>query len=67
MKSEFIDKVLARIDKIDSGSLQTYFLRLAQEKGVMETIFQAIQEGIIVLDGKGHISYANDRAQKILG
>lgn len=67
MKSEFLDKLLARIDKIDSGSLQNYFLRLAQEKGVMETIFQAIQEGIIVLNGKGHISYANDRAQKILG
>lgn len=67
MKSQFLDKLIARIDRIDPGSLQNYFLRLAQEKGLMETIFQAIQEGIIVLDGKGAISYANDRAQKLIG
>ncbi|MFT5121616.1 MAG: two-component system, sporulation sensor kinase E [Candidatus Omnitrophota bacterium] len=67
MKSQFLDKLIARIDQIDPGSLQNYFLRLAQEKGLMETIFQAIQEGIIVLDGKGAISYANDRAQKLIG
>jgi two-component system, sporulation sensor kinase E len=67
MKSEFLDKLISRIDRIDPGSLQNYFLRLVQEKGLLETIFQAIQEGIIVLDGKGAISYANDRAQKLIG
>lgn len=33
----------------------------------METIFQAIQEGIILLDGRGHIEYANRAAEKLLG
>lgn len=67
IKSGFLDKLIARIDKIDSGSLQNHFLRLAGEKGLLETIFHAIQEGIIVLDGKGRISYANRATEKLLG
>lgn len=67
MKPGFIDKLIERIDRIDPGSLQTHFLRLAHEKGLLETIFRAIQEGVIVLDGQGCLSYANDAAQQLLG
>lgn len=67
MKSGFLDKLIERLDKLDAGSLQTQFLRLAGEKGLLETIFHAIQEGLIVLDGKGHISYANRAAENMLG
>lgn len=67
MKSGFLDKLIERLDRLDAGSLQTQFLRLAQEKGLLETIFHAIQEGIIVLDGEGRISYANRAAEKLLG
>jgi PAS domain S-box-containing protein len=67
MKPGFIDKLIERIDRIDPGSLQTQFLRLAQEKGLLETIFQAIQEGVLVLDGGGLLTYANEAAQKLLG
>jgi len=67
MKSGFLEKLIDRLDKLDSGSLQTQFLRLAGEKGLLETIFHAIQEGLIVLDGKGRINYANRAAEKLLG
>jgi PAS domain S-box-containing protein len=67
MKPGFIDKLIERIDRVDPGSLQTHFLRLAHEKGLLETIFRAIQEGLIVLDGQGCLAYANDAAQKFLG
>ncbi len=67
IKSGFIEKLIARIDRLDPGSLQTQFLRLAGEKGLLETIFHAIQEGIIVLDGKGGIAYANRATEKLLG
>ena len=67
MKSAFLEKLIERLDKLDAGSLQTQFLRLAGEKGLLETIFHAIQEGIIVLDGKGRISYANRAAENMLG
>ncbi len=67
MKPGFFDKLIDRLDHLDKGSLQTYFLRLAREKGLMETIFQALEEGIIVLDPEAQISYANRAAEQFLG
>jgi PAS domain S-box-containing protein len=59
--------LIDRLDRLDSGNLQTQFLRLAREKGLLETIFHAIQEGLIVLDGKGKMQYANQAAERLLG
>lgn len=67
MKPGFLDKLIGRLDKLDAGNLQTQFLRLAQEKGLLETIFHAIQEGLIVLDGESKIVYANRAAEKLFG
>jgi PAS domain S-box-containing protein len=67
MNPGFFDKLVDRLDHLDKGSLQTYFLRLAREKGLMETIFQALEEGIIVLDPEAQISYANRAAESFLG
>lgn len=67
MKSKFLDRLIERMDRLDAGSLQTQFLRLAGEKGLLETIFQAIQEGIIVVDRAARISYANRTAENFFG
>ncbi len=67
MKSGFVDKLVDRLDKLDPGSLQTQFLHLVKEKGLLETIFHAIQEGIIVVDGQGVITYANRAAETLCG
>ena len=67
MKTGFLDKLIARMDRLDPKSLQTFFLRLSQEKGLLETNFHAIQEGIIVLDGAGRITYLNRAVAKLLG
>jgi PAS domain S-box-containing protein len=67
MKRGFIDKLVDRLDKIDPRSLQPHFLRLIQEKGLLETIFQSIQEGMLVIDGSGRITYANRAAEQFLG
>jgi two-component system, sporulation sensor kinase E len=67
MKPGFFDKLVDRLDHLDSGSLQTHFLRLAKEKGLMETIFQALEEGLIVLDPEAKISFANRAAEQFLG
>lgn len=67
MKSGFLDKLIERLDKLDPGSVQNQFLHLVKEKGLLETIFQALQEGLIVLDGKGAIRYANRAAEELLG
>ena len=47
--------------------MQNYLLRLAQEKGFLETVFNAIQEGIIVTDSSGRITYLNDGACELFG
>ncbi|MFO7534696.1 MAG: ATP-binding protein [Kiritimatiellia bacterium] len=67
MKPGFLDRLMDRLDRLDPESLQTYFVRLAQEKGLLETIFQAIQEGLLVLDAEGRINYMNRAAGELLG
>src|SRR5262249_46845377 len=56
-----------RLGRIGPEDVQNYFLRLAQEKGFLETVFNAIQEGIVVTDAKGRITYLNDAACGLFG
>ncbi len=67
MKSGFIDKLVERLDRLDPESLQTHFMRLAKDRGMLETVFQAIQEGVLVVDGEARLTYANSAAEKYLG
>src|SRR5713226_7799286 len=62
MKAGFLEKLIERLGRIGPEEVQNYFLRLAQEKGFLETVFNAIQEGIIVTDSNGRITYLNDAA-----
>ena len=67
MKAGFVEKLIERLGRIGPEEVQNYFLRLAQEKGFLETVFNAIQEGIIVTDSKGRITYLNDAACALFG
>jgi two-component system, sporulation sensor kinase E len=67
MKAGFLEKLIERLGRIGPQDVQNYFLRLAQEKGFLETVFNAIQEGIIVTDSKGRITYLNDAACGLFG
>ena len=67
MKSGFIEKLIGRLGRIGPEDVQNYFLRLAQEKGFLETVFNAIQEGIIVTDANGRITYLNEAACELFG
>lgn len=67
MKSKFLEKLVERIDRLDPESLQTHFLRLASRSGLLETIFQSIQEGVVVVDQSGVLRYANKSAEEMLG
>ena len=59
MKSAFLEKLINRLDRLDNGSLQVQFMRLAQQNGLLDAIFEAIREGLVVLDRVGGIQYAN--------
>src|SRR5689334_13461425 len=67
MKSSFLDKLIGRIDRIDPESLQSYMLKLVREKGFLETVFNTIEEGIIVTDESGRISYLNRATTELVG
>ena len=67
MKAGFLEKLIERLGRIGPEEVQNYFLRLAQEKGFLETVFNSIQEGIIVTDSKGRITYLNDAACELFG
>jgi len=67
MKAGFLEKLIERLGRIGPEEVQNYFLRLAQEKGFLETVFNAIHEGIIVADSKGRVTYLNEAACKLFG
>src|SRR5437773_5913894 len=67
MKAGFLEKLIERLGRIGPEEVQNYFLRLAQEKGFLETVFNAIQEGIIVTDSRGRITYLNDAVCELFG
>ena len=67
MKTSFLDKLIGRMERVDPQSLQSFVLKLAREKGFLETLFNTIQEGIIVTDSDGRISYLNAAAGELLG
>jgi PAS domain S-box-containing protein len=67
MKNTFLDKLLNRIDRVGQGDLQAYLQRLNNEKGFFETIFNTLQEGIVVVDSQGKIRYLNHAVTTLLG
>ena len=67
MKPSFVDKLIERIGRVGPEDVQNYLTRLAKEKGFLETIFNAIQEGVIVTDPTGRINYVNQAACGLFG
>jgi PAS domain S-box-containing protein len=67
MKSGFFDKIVRRMDRLEPAEVQRYLLRLVQEKGFFEKVFEALQEGVILLDGEGTVTYVNRAACGFFG
>lgn len=65
-KSSFLDKVLGRIGRLDAEGLQTVVQRLARERSFLETLFNTIEDGVLVVDEKGRIIYFNQAVSRIL-
>ena len=66
-KSSFLDKVLGRIGRLDTQGLQTVVERLARERTFLETLFNTIEDGILVIDENGKILYLNQAVSELLG
>ena len=66
-KSSFLDKVLGRIGRLDTEGLQTVVQRLARERSFLETLFNTIEDGVLVADEQGRIIYFNQAVTQLIG
>ena len=65
--SGFEDKLLAKLDKLDPDQLQAYLNRQRAQKQFLLSVFDHLDEGIIVTDGELRILFVNRRARSMLG
>lgn len=66
-RKNFLDRFTEKIEDLDPGSRQAYVLRLIRERGFFETVFNAVEEGILVIDRFLKIRYFNRAAREMLG
>ncbi|MBG89714.1 MAG: PAS domain-containing sensor histidine kinase [Verrucomicrobiales bacterium] len=66
-KSSFLDKVLGRIGRLDKADLQLVIKRLARERAFLETLFNSIEDGVLVVDEGGKILYVNQAVTHLIG
>lgn len=67
MRTAFFDKLIKRMDRLEPGEVQHVVLELLREKGFLEKVFQALQEGVILLDTEGRVTYMNRSACRLFG
>ena len=66
-KSSFLDRVLGRIERLDPHGLHIVVQRLGRERNFLETLFNTIEDGVLVVDETGRIIYLNQAISLLLG
>lgn len=67
MRQGFFDKFVSRLNKIDAPVASAHIAALARERGFLETLFQSIEEGLLVLGDDLQLLYANHAAERMVG
>jgi signal transduction histidine kinase len=67
MNRAFLDKLIGRIGRLQPDDLQGYLADLAREMGFLETLFNALLEGVIVVDREGCVLSINHAAGGFFG
>ncbi|MBI1883969.1 MAG: PAS domain-containing protein [Chlamydiae bacterium] len=65
-KTTFLEKLITRIERLDHKHVENYLVQLAQEKGLLESIFNSMLEGIVVTNRAQKIIFINHAAQEFL-
>jgi two-component system, sporulation sensor kinase E len=66
-KQSPLERLLGRLDQLDKVNLNILVQRLARERGLLETVLNTIQEGVLVIRDSGEIEYGNASAARLLG
>lgn len=67
MNESFFDKIIGKLDPSAQNNIQAYIRRVDKERSFFETVFNTIDEGVIVIDNKFKIKYANSSGKILLG
>ena len=67
MNSGFIEKLIARLDRLSPRQVQSLVDRLVRERGFLENVFDALQEGVLILDPDGAVTFLNGAACGFFG
>ena len=63
--NRFFNKVAQHLDKLDAESVRGQYKGLVQEFTLLETVFRALGEGVIVASAEGLLVYANPAAERL--
>lgn len=66
-KAGFLEKLVARLDRVLPGDVQQIVARLIREKGFLEKVFEALHEGVFILEPNGVIGFLNPAACQFFG
>jgi two-component system, sporulation sensor kinase E len=66
-KTSFFKKVIGRVEQLDPQGLRVVLERLASERSFLETLFNSIEDGVVVVNERGRILYCNQSAGQLLG
>lgn len=66
-KSGFLAKVLTRLNRLDREGLQSLVQRFQRERNLLETLFQTIEDGVIVTDREDRVVFLNQAAGRLIG
>ena len=66
-KIDFIDRLLARIDRLDRQSIQNHISALVSDRRKMERVLDEVDEGVILLSPEGIVKFSNRNALLWLG
>ncbi|MCH6256422.1 ATP-binding protein [Puniceicoccaceae bacterium K14] len=66
-KESSLDRVLGRIDNLDTINLTNLVKKLARERSLLETVFNTALEGILVIDDDGCVEFANSAGMRLIG
>ena len=67
MNNSFFDKIIGKLNPSDKNNIQAYINRIDKERSFLETVFNTINEGVLVIDNKLKIDYVNYAAITLLG
>jgi len=62
-----LESLIDRVDELDSTSRANLISRLARERALLSQVFNALKEGVLVVQASGILEYANASAVEMLG